>query len=513
MFVPNRRNFLFDAGWLTTTFATTGLMTSATRGDEPKPIKAANGASPNNRLRVGIIGARSTKLPGLNNIGRGMDHVKFVAGRNECEVVTICDCDESVVGTAMSQAEKQQGRLPKYEKDLRKVIDDPTIDIITIATPNHWHALAAIWALRAGKHVYVEKPVSHNVWEGRRIVEAARHYKRLCQTGTQCRSMTSNIEAVEFMRSGKIGEIKIARGLCYKPRASIGKVGGDGEIPTTVDYDLWCGPAPKRPPQRTKLHYDWHWQWDFGNGDFGNQGIHQVDVARWGLGKKGMPKSVMSLGGRFGYSDDGQTANTQVSIFDYGDAKLIFEVRGLMTQDVLADVSGKTTTNEKTRVLVGNVFYGTDGMVVCTNYEKGVAVSKDGEIIRTFLAKNDDDHFGNFAAAVRANDASLLRADIEEGHLSSSLCHLGNISLRLGREVALGSADVKSCAPDVDSSETVERMVRHLAKNGINLDDVKCRVGPRLEIDGKTETLVGNASANQMLAREYRKGFEGPARF
>ncbi len=512
MSARNRREFLRQSGRIGAALAAAGLLTTPVDADEPVEVKKVADTSPNNRLRVAVLGGRGTSLPGLKGTGRGLDHVKFIAGCNDCEVAVVCDCDESVVGPTLTQAEKQQGKLPRYEKDLRRVIDDPKIDIVSIALPNHWHALAAIWAMRAGKHVYVEKPVSHNVWEGRRMVEAAKHYKRMCQAGTQCRSSTANVEAVEFLRSGKIGKVTLARGLCYKPRLSIGKVSGDGEVPSSMDYDLWCGPAPKRPPRRSRVHYDWHWQWDYGNGDLGNQGIHQVDIARWGLGKAGLPKSVMSLGGRYGYSDDGETPNTQVSVFDYGDATLIFEVRGLLTLDALADERGRSTPNKAMQAMIGNVFYGTDGMIVCTSYDDAVAVSQDDEILRVFKAKKEDDHFGNFVAAVRANDSSLLTAEIEQGHVSSALCHLANVSYRLGRDVPLDSAEL-SPNSGADGSLTVRRMRKHLATNGVKDTAATCRVGVKLDIDAATERFIGNEAANQRLEREYRKGFEVPTRF
>jgi predicted dehydrogenase len=245
----------------------------------------------------------------------------------------------------------------------------------------------AIWAMQNGKDVYVEKPVSHNVFEGRRCVEAARKYQRICQTGTQCRSMAGTREAMDFLHSGKLGKISLARGLCYKSRGSIGKVKSEQAPPQTVDYDLWCGPAPKKPLMREKLHYDWHWVWDTGNGDLGNQGIHQMDVARWGLGKNELARTVLSLGGRFGYVDDGETANTQLCVYDYGDCKLIFEVRGLST----AKLYGAG---------VGVLFYGTEGYMVCPTYDSAIARTYDGETIARF--KGGDDHYGNFVRAVRS---------------------------------------------------------------------------------------------------------------
>jgi len=320
MSLMNRRDFLHDSAALSAALASAALLSDSVSA-AAKSGKANKRGDANDQLNVAVIGVR----------GRGVSHVDGFAGRHNCVVTTICDADKAVIGTAMKIAEKRQDRPAKFVQDLRKVMEDPSIDIVSIATPNHWHALAAIWALQAGKHVYVEKPVSHNVSEGRRIVEAARKAKRICQTGTQSRSSTGMRDAVAFLHSGKLGKIKLARGLCYKRRGSIGKVKGPQVVPQSVDYDLWCGPAPARPLLRKNLHYDWHWIWDYGNGDLGNQGIHEMDKARWGLGKNELAKSIVSVGGRFGYVDDGETANTQICVFDYGDCELIFEVRGLPT--------------------------------------------------------------------------------------------------------------------------------------------------------------------------------------
>jgi predicted dehydrogenase len=496
----DRRDFLTDTGRLAAALAAAGLIRP--RAAAAEPVAVAKRGAANDRLRFALIGAK----------GRGTDHVKGIAGKNNCEIVTVCDCDEAVIGKAMTDTERQQGKQPKFEKDLRKVLEDPSIDCVSIATPNHWHALAAIWAMQAGKHVYCEKPVSHNVAEGRRIVEAAAKFNKICQTGTQIRSMSGIRAAMAFLHDGKLGTVSLARGLCYKPRGSIGRVEGDGTIPATIDYDLWCGPAPKRPPRRSKLHYDWHWQWDYGNGDLGNQGIHQMDVARWGLNKSGLPTRVVSLGGRFSYVDDGETANTQVCVFDYDGATLIFEVRGLMTEDVLADQRGKPTTDKQFQAKVGNVFYGELGTLICSSYTDAVALDHADKIIEVFKSKKDDDHYANFAAAVRSGRATDLNAPIEEGHLSSAICHLGNVSYQLGRDVPYNSSETKAALRDSDARETFVRTLKHLQANGVNLDETKIRLGRVLTVDPRTEQFVGDTDANAMLTREYRKGFEVPVK-
>jgi predicted dehydrogenase len=477
----NRREFLHESAlWSAAVAAVSGLRV-------PFVESAAEKAGDvNSQLRVAVIGVK----------GRGRDHLTGFAGKHNCLVTTVCDVDTAFADPAIKIVEKAQGKAPKFEQDLRKVMEDKNIDIVSIATPNHWHALAAIWAMQAGKDVYVEKPVSHNVSEGRRIVEAARKYNKICQTGTQSRTNAGMRQSIDYVRSGKLGKVTLARGLCYKPRGSIGKVTGEQPIPGTIDYDLWCGPAPKKPLTRKNLHYDWHWTWDYGNGDLGNQGIHEMDKARWGLGKNEMPKSVLSLGGRFGYVDDGETANTQLCFFDYGDSQLIFEVRGLPTKDLLG-------------AKVGNIFYGSEGYLVCPSYDTGVVFSAKGEKLETF--KGGGDHYGNFVTSVRSRKHADLNADIVEGHLSSALCHLGNVSYQLGTQAPF-TAGSKAFGDNKEAFETYQRMQEHLKDNQTPVENGQVRVGRKLNINPTTETFVNDAQADKLLTREYRKGFEVPAK-
>jgi predicted dehydrogenase len=498
MRVLSRRAFLQDSTLFAAALAGAGAAQSRSQGAPTEEKQGRVGA--NEQLRVAVVGVK----------GRGMSHVDGFAARNGCIITTICDADEAVIGPAMSLVEKRQQKAPTFEQDIRKVVADPNIDIITIATPNHWHALAAIWALQNGKDVYVEKPVSHNVSEGRRIVETARKYKKICQAGTQSRSSAGMRDAIAYLHAGKIGKVKLARGLCYKLRGSIGKSTEPTPIPKSVDYDLWCGPAPKKPLMRKRLHYDWHWIWDYGNGDLGNQGIHEMDKARWGLNKNELPRSVTSLGGRFGYIDDGETANTQLCFFDYGDCELIFEVRGLPSSSpypATALTPGKGPQN-----FVGNIWYGDEGIVVCPNYTSGVALTPKGEVIKRF--SGPEDHFANFIKAVHSRKVEDLNGDILEGHLSSALCHLGNISYRLGTEQpfnkklgSLGDGE----APAREAAEAVEGMVEHLKSNNVMLDKMSYRVGRKLRIDATKETFINDKEADLMLTRDYRKGFEVPA--
>jgi predicted dehydrogenase len=417
--------------------------------------------------------------------------------RSDCEIAAICDVDEVVAQKMAESVEKRFGNKPKIYKDMRDAFADPSIHIASIATPNHWHALAAIWAIQAGKDVYVEKPVSHNVSEGRRIVEAARKYKKIVQTGTQSRSNPGMREAIEFVQSGKVGEVKLARGLCYKPRAAIGKP-GNYDVPASVSYDLWSGPAQMTTLTRPKFHYDWHWQWAYGNGDLGNQGIHQMDIARWGLGEMDIGNAVLAYGGRFGYEDAGETPNTEVCLHEFTDGKrLIFEVRGLKT-DALQDAK------------VGVIFYGSDGYVVLPSYNGGAAFDKDGKEIKKFGGGGDENHFGNFVKAVRSRNIEDLNADILEGHLSSALCHVGNISYRLGAPVTSQQLTEKFSGDEI-YSETLDRFLSHLKDNMVDPVTTKITLGPKLTLAG-SEVFSGDRAeeANKYLTRDYRAPYVVP---
>ncbi len=432
-----RRRFLESTAAIAASMAALPITQSTAdepAGDDSRPT------SPNDTLRVAVCGVR----------GRGMEHVNGWGRVKGAKVVAICDADLNVTPRAIKAVEKNTGSAPKVVQDIRKLLEDRSIDVVSIAMPNHWHALATIWACQAGKDVYVEKPVSHNVVEGRRMVEAARHYKRIVQTGTQCRSSKGLQDAVEFIRSGKLGKVYMAKGLCYKRRDSIGIL-ADAKVPSGVDYDLWQGPAPAHPFNPNRFHYNWHWFWDYGNGDLGNQGIHQMDLARWGLNKHEFPRSVVAYGGRYGYHDQGETPNTLNVGFEFDDCELQFEVRGLATNDEL-------------KVRVGDIFYGTEGILAMTSYESW-QVYWGHKMEPGPSGKGGGDHFANFARAVRARDHKLLNADIEEGHLSSAFCHLGNIAYRLGR---------------------------------------------KLHINPSTESFVNDPEADAMLSRHYREPFVVP---
>ena len=405
----------------------------------------ASAAGPNDTIQAAVLG--------LN--GRGKTHIGGFMGTKGVKVSVLCDPDKKVLDKAASDFESKYGYRPATETDLRKVNDRKDVDVVGVATPNHWHALATIWACQAGKDVYVEKPGSHNVAEGRKMIDAAKKYGRVVQHGVQLRSSEAIQEAVEHMRNGTIGDVYLARGLVFKWRPSVGHV-PDEPVPANLDWDLWQGPAQERPYSSRYVHYNWHWHWPYGNGDVGNQGIHETDMCLWGLGLETFPTDITAQGGKFLWDDDKQTPEVLCSSYLFPDQKkfIEFEVRPWMS-------------NAEDGVKIGNIFHGSEGYLVIKGYNQyEIFMGKDGEP----GPKNKDSdpvakHFANFIKAVRARDCTLLNGPVETAHTSSGLAHLGNIAYRVGR---------------------------------------------RLTFDPKTETFPGDDEANALLTREYRKPFVVP---
>ncbi len=451
----------------------------------PVPLFAAEGGSvsANSKLTAAIIGC------GI----RGKAHARELAKLADCDVAYVCDPDLDRADEVGALLVELQRPMPKKVQDLRVVCADKSVDVVFIATPNHWHALAAIWAMQAGKDVYLEKPVSHNVAEGRRIVQVARKLGRICQTGTQNRSRAPLAEAVKYIREGKLGEVKLARSIMYGSRGSIG---GPLECatPARCDYNLWAGPAPMTKLTRSKFHYDWHWMWDTGNGDIGNSNVHSLDVCRWGLGVTGLGRSVVSFGGRLGYTDVGETPNTQVGVFDFGGKTIVSETRGLKTVPFHPTIKSMW------------FFYGTEGIIAETSL-----YDPQGQLIRPFEGKSEN-HFANFLRAVRSRKHTDLAADILEGHQSSALCHIANISYRLGRTALPAdiAGQLGAIKAHEDVQETFERTRRSLSDAGVNLDQSKLTLGQHLRVDGDGEKFIENARADALLAREYRAPFVVP---
>jgi predicted dehydrogenase len=410
-------------------------------------LKASALASPNDTIRVACVGIR----------GQGRSHIRAYAAMPGVEIAALCDVDESVLEARLKEVEGMGKKRPAAFVDFRKLLEDRSIDAVSLATPNFHHTLQTVWACQAGKDVYVEKPCTHNIFEARQIVAAARKYNRIVQHGTNTRSNAAAREAVQHLRDGLIGDVYMARGLCFKWRDTIGRTPVEPE-PAGVHYDLWLGPAPKREFTRNRFHYNWHWFWEYGNGDIGNQGIHEMDTARWGLGVK-YPVKVSSMGGHFMFDDDQQTPNTQVATFEFQDGGkkrfLVFEVRHWMSNRE-ADI-GKRGDN-----CIGDIFYGS----------KGYLVMRGG--YQTFLGKSqepgpsgnaDGNNWVNFIECVRNRKRENLNAEIEEGAISTVLVHLANISYRLGRT---------------------------------------------LNFDPNTLTCVGDEEANRMFTRDYRAPFVVP---
>ena len=471
----SRRQFIEDS-----------VLAAAAAASVPTPLLGAEprGTSPNDKIIAAIIGC------GI----RGKQHASELARLSDCEIAYVCDPDRDRAAELAADLVAKNHRQPKAVQDLRVICDDPSVSVVFVASPNHWHALAAIWAMQAGKDVYVEKPVSHNVSEGRRIVQVARKLGRICQGGTQNRSNSALAEAIKYIHQGKLGEVKLARSIVYGPRGSIGGP-GQYEIPASVDYNLFAGPAPLSPLTRPKFHYDWHWFWDTGNGELGNNNIHSIDICRWGLGLTGLGRAVISYGGRFGYTDAGETPNTQVVIHDFGGKTVVAETRGLKTESFRPNFKG------------GWIFFGTEGIIAGTSL-----FDLEGKLVRTFDERGES-HFANFLKAVRSRKVSDLNADILEGHQSTALCHVGNLSYRLGN---LSSPnEIRSQLGQLKASgvalETFERTRQHLVENNVDLETAKLTLGPLLRLDSAKEKFLDNPSADAFLTRAYRKPFVVPA--
>jgi len=399
-------------------------------------------ASPNDTVRVAVVGCG----------GRGASHMAAWTSLPNVQLAALVDVDDSHSERYIGQLQRRgKNPVPTF-RDIRQVFDDRSVDAVSMATPNHWHALGTIWACQAGKDVYVEKPGAHSIWEGRKMVEAAHKYKRIVQHGVQLRSSEALQEAVQHLRKGVIGKVYMSRGLVYRWRPSIGKK-QPSAVPAELNYDLWQGPAKETPYSERHVHYNWHWHWEWGNGDVGNQGIHETDMCMWGLGVDALPERVTSMGGKFLWDDDKETPEVQTSLYHYPDQnKMIqFEVR-------------HWCTNDEHGASVGNIFYGSEGYLVVYNYDR-YAVFLGQKKEPGPARKAGGDHFANFIKAVKSRKTSDQNGPVETAHLASALAHMGNISYRLGRQ---------------------------------------------LTFDPKTEKFVGDAEANQMVKRNYRKPYVVP---
>ena len=469
--------------------------------------RSSQAKGPNDTIHVAVIGLGDTNaLGGVG--GRGHQLIPRIREVPGARIVALCDVDQSFLERE-AQPFKERGETIATFTDLRRVLDDPTIDAVVIALPNHWHALAAIWACQAGKDVYVEKPFSHNLWEGRQLVAAARKYRRVVQVGTQNRSSTLLRQVFDDLSGGKLGKIRFAHALVYRARDGIGKVSAPTPTPATVDYELWCGPAPKGPLMRKQLHYEWHWFWDTGNGEMGNNGIHVIDICRWALGQNQPPPRAISIGGRFAFDDCGQTANTQIALFDYQPAPLICEVRNVR-QNQAKDAIGKFRNQDHGIIIdcEGGYFAGdANGGALFDKQGKKIKNIEDDGSARTL----ETTHFANFFRAVRTRRTGDLAAEALQGHLSTSCCHMANISYRLGKQLAPEAINA-SVQANQELQDAFTRCHEYLRNNGVDLGVIPATLGPWLTFDAKREQFVHDFAhlANPLARRTYRKPFVVP---
>jgi len=420
--------------------------------------------------------------------GLGASHIGGHGRQKNVTISHLVDPDSRLFEGRKKFVQSKFKNTPDCVQDVRKVLDNKEVDVISIATPNHWHSLMSIWACQAGKDVYVEKPLSHNLFEGRKLVEAAKKYKRIVQHGTQNRSLRKWSDLAKEVASGKNGKLEVALGTCHKRRGSIG-FKDTKNPPSELDFDVWTGPAAKEDFHDNLVHYNWHWFWNYGNGDIGNQGVHQMDIARWMIPGAVWPKSVICFGGRFGYKDQAETANTQLAIFDYGESLLVFDVRGL---------SGKSNMG------VSNHVYYDKNAKQKNTASHGLKGIKD-----PLADRGKVDIFENFIEAVRNRKEEHLDAHVYEGHVSSGLCHLANVSYRLGEKSSFNKK-IKSFGSNKKGYEYFERMQEHLKENGLNLEETDYIVGRNLEFDAKTETIKGDDETNAILSRNYHSPYIVP---
>ncbi len=465
----SRRTFLKQSALASTAFGAFAISGTKSSG---KVIGA------NERINVAVCGIK----------GRGGSHMGSLGRVQNVSISHLVDPDSRLFESRTKFVNSKFKNKPDCIQDVRKALENKDIDVISVATPNHWHSLMSIWACQAGKDVYVEKPLSHNVYEGRKLVEAAEKYGRIVQHGTQSRSSQGWANKAKEIAEGKHGKLEVSLGTCHKRRGSIGFK--DAKTPPSeLDFDVWTGPAQMEKYHENLVHYNWHWFWAYGNGDIGNQGVHQMDIARWMIPGAMWPKSVVSVGGRFGYKDQGETANTQLAIFDYGESLLVFDVRGL---------SGKTNMG------VSNHQY----------FDKDAKVGKKKVLnlkgVKSPVAdRGPGDNFANFITAVRSRKTTDMNAHVLEGHVSSGLGHLANVSYRLGEKQGF-SKKSKAFSGNKAASEYLERMQEHLKENGLKLEETDYVVGRHLTFDSKTESFVGDAEANKLLTRKYRAPYVVP---
>jgi len=476
--------------WLKRSAALAAGVGAAAAAPVVMPARAFGAAD---AVRIGVIGIR---LRG----GQLVDQFRRLPG---VRVTAICDADTALFAGQLKKFDSGEEKVAAHV-DFRRILDDPRIDAVAIASPDHWHALMTVWACQAGKDVYVEKPVSYNISEGRKMVEAARTHKRIVQTGTQNRSDTGLKAALAYLAEGPIGRMRLGLGFDFTGRRSIGTVDGPQPIPETVNYDLFRGPAPLVPLLRKTFHYDWHWFWDTGTGDCGNRGVHTFDMLRWFTGQKALPPRVVSIGGRFGWDDNGETPNTQITLFAYEPVPIIWEMTSLPRRQV-------DRQEDRFRGNRASMMFDFEGGYLCGHRGGARVHAWDHKLIRAFKGDGGRTHYANFIDAVRSRKAEDLEADILEGHLSSALCHLANVSYLLGRHRPTDA--VKEAVGDHPVlGPALEDLLGNLTHNGVDLAKIRPTHGATLTLDTEKERFVGEAAdwANMYLERTYRRPFVMP---
>jgi hypothetical protein len=469
-------------------------------GSSARPVLGAN-----NEIRVAIIGVGSQ---GGSHLGTYLGKDKnFDPKALNVRVVAVCDADKNHADSAAAAAEKAGYRVAAVQ-DMRKILEMKDVDAIVTATPNHWHSLVSIWSVQAGKDVYVEKPLSHDIFEGRKVVEAAAKTGKIVYVGTQNRSDEARRAAYEWIWAGHLGKVVRARGYCYKPRPSIGKTEGPQPVPAGLDYDLWCGPAPKDPLRRQKLHYDWHWFWATGNGDIGNQGIHEMDKCRWGVRASKVVRA-MGFGGRFGYDDDAETPNTEVAFIETDTVPIIFEVRGLPRKKGDSAMDAYSAAGNS----IGNIGETIECEGGC--YVGGWVYDNKGEKVKQFKIDKGANHRGNFIKALRSRDPKDNPAQAIEGHRSAVCFHAANLSYRVGKEMKQAELQ-EMFKTDKVAQECWERFQKHVNANETDPAKWQPTVGPWLTFDPEAEKFTGAFAdaANKFIKGprdgKYREPFVVP---
>ncbi|MEX0718672.1 MAG: Gfo/Idh/MocA family oxidoreductase [Planctomycetaceae bacterium] len=435
-----------------------------------------------------VLGANDAIRLAVLGMGvRGPQHIDMFTRQKGVKIVAVCDPDQKRIDARSGKVKEHLGSDPKTAQDPRPLIEDQNIDAITIAAPNHWHSLLGIWGCQAGKDVYCEKPCSHSVWEGAKLVEAARKYGKIVSHGTQQRSEARKLRRAQEIAEGKHGKLLVSRAFVFRGRGSIG-FKNPATPPSHLNWDVFLGPAPQQPYHENIVHYNWHWFWDFGGGDMANNGIHSIDAARWMVPNGKLPRSVLCVGGRFGYKDQAETPNTQYVVFEYADGTLLTcEMRGLPTK---SPQGPEQVFDENASV-------------------SPIEVTSPDDVKNPLADRGPGNIFENWIAAVRARDPKMLDAHIHEGHYSTIHCHLANISYRLGQEVPF-DAKKNAFGDDKEAGETFGKLKEHLKDNGVELSETTYRLGRKLVLDPETEMVENDKEANELFRREYRAPFVVP---